>query len=279
MLQAQSSEWGWIFHSHAGTRPSLTGLGATITPGASNAFGSYTTVVGGGSVTTDVWAIEICVNTGGVSGSNRDMLLTIGIDEAGGTSYTDKISNLYASNTAGSHASMSFYFPLGIKSGTSIGVKASVNNGTAGSVRVYMKLFGQPSRPECVRRGSYVQSIGVVTASSRGTLITPGTTSDGSWVDLGALTLPAWYITAALGNNSMAVTDAALHMDVAIGESGSEKIVLADMVGSINSAENVVAFPESAYIDAAIGDNVFARMQTSGTAIATLSAAAYLVGG
>src|SRR5690606_34323542 len=124
-----------------------------VTPG-NNTYGSYAEVISDSSVTSDAFGILININSVSVGSSARDAILTIGIDPAGGTTYTDFISDLLCScaptYVRGSSGAW-YYFPVFIKAGTSIAAKGSVNNSTVGTMHVNVQLMCKPTRPELVR--------------------------------------------------------------------------------------------------------------------------------
>ena len=190
-----ANDYKWKLSSQQGVRPAAA-YGHSVTPG-NNVMGTWVQMVAGASLTEDVWFIMINVNSGAVSAASRDMLIDIGVDPAGGSSYVVKIPYLLASSSAPynvSHGGCWFGFPLRIKAGSSIAARAQVNNATVGTVRVLAWVYGQPRRPETTRTGSFVRSFGQTTGSSSGTTTVPGTTADGTWVQLGsALAEPLWW--------------------------------------------------------------------------------------
>ena len=105
------------------TRPASAN-GTAVTP----AVGSYGTAVQLGSdLTQDAYGILINMNTNFASANSRNTCVTIGVDESGGSSPTDKIVGLlcggsaaYTRNGGGNW----YYFPLFIPSGSAIFAKA-----------------------------------------------------------------------------------------------------------------------------------------------------------
>jgi hypothetical protein len=281
MLVTPVNEWGLIIQSHTG-RPA-TNFGATITPGI-NTYGSYASVLAGASVTYDVYGIGIAFNSNFVSTAARDTIVTIGLDPAGGSSFTDCISHLLASCAvphAGSGDGVSYYFPLFIKAGSSIGAKASINNATVGTLRCWVTLYCQPSKPEAIKAGSFVTTFGANTAASRGTSVTPGTASEGAWTSLGALTQTHWYWQAGFGINSAAMATESLHMDLGIGDGSNNKIAISDQHIVTGATEYVSIMPPRGpcYVTGVSGDSVYGRLQNSGATTANMSMIAYGVGG
>ncbi|MGH7949134.1 MAG: hypothetical protein ACREQF_07925, partial [Candidatus Binataceae bacterium] len=137
----------WVPHGNLGTfayradsigttRPAAN-MGATVTP-AQNSKGSYAQVFT--ALAFDAYFIAIQINSNNAAAAARDTIIDIGVDPAGGTSYTVLIPDLLgscASNLAAISATAGcgiwYYFPLWIKAGSTIGARASVNNATVGT--------------------------------------------------------------------------------------------------------------------------------------------------
>lgn len=282
-LYSPINEWGGIIQSHDVRLGSTYGV--TVTP-AQNAYGSYASIIAGSSVTFDVYEIEITIAGIGVSGAATDSLTTIGLDAAGGTSFTDTINHLltsYAGVFGNSlTAGITYRFPLYIKNGTSIGAKGSINRATVGTQKVSVILYGKPSRPDLIRAGQFVTTFGATTSTSNGTAVTAGTTSEGSYTQLGSAISGArlwfWQVAAANANDA-AHNNAQCAVDLAIGSStGTNKLVIANQIVLDDSTENNSANYRGAYGVGVNGDNVYARIQ-SATATTAYSAIAYGVGG
>lgn len=282
MLVTQSSEWGQIISSVAdGTQPAAA-WGTSLTPG-NNTYGSYAQVLAGASLTSDAFGILVNFNSNSVSTAARDTIVTIGLDAAGGTSFTDFISDLLCSGASayvsGVGTGVWYYFPVFVKSGTSIGAKASVNNATVGTLRCAVTLFCKPSRPEMIRYGSYVTTFGSTAASSCGTSVTPGTASEGSWTQIGsALTKPHWFWQVGMGINDSTTSNAVTHLDVGLGDASNKKVVISNHPWRTTGGEDATANMGMYWGDGATGDIVYARAQTS-SADSNYSVAVYAVGG
>ena len=281
MLQSLPNEWGLIIESVAdGTRPAAA-WGTSITPG-NNTYGSYVQVL---TATSDeTYLCRVTLASFFTSAQARDALVTIGIDPAGGTSYTDLIPDLMASCAPNYYSALPsptiYEFPIRIPAGATVGAKASVNNGTVGTGRVAVTLFGRPSRPELVKAGTFVQAFGVTAASSSGTAITPGTTSEGAWTQLGsALTVPLWWWEWGVGINNATMTNNNHHVDIGIGDAGNKKIVVPNGIAGETSSETISKLTIGRAGVGAVGDIVYARIQTGpNAATANMSVMAYGVG-
>ena len=252
---------------------------------AGTSVGSYATILTGGNNLYDSYGILININTIAVSTAATDSLTTIGIDPAGGTSYSNVILNLLSS-CAGSYGILGcgvwYYFPIFIKAGSQIAAIGWINNATVGTQNVNITLMCQPRYPEFVKCGSYVDSYGVSTSTASGTNVTPGTTSEGAWTGIQAnISRSAWWFQVGMGVNDSTMTKLVQHLDVGIGDSGNKRL-------ACNNTRVVTTTGEALYkplsfmgcdMEAAVGDNIYARAQGSTTADSNTSVGVYAVGG
>lgn len=284
-MYTPTPEFMWHLSSVGGTRPSAT-WGTSVTP-AQNTFttAAWAEVFAGAAVVNDVWGVSVLVHANSVATAARDTLLNIGIDPAGGTSYSTIIPQLLVSCAGGlgtGGGNVCYYFPIRIPAGSSIAAQASVNNATVGTLRVIVGLFGLPRHPHLTRVGSYVTAIGTVAGSSRGTTVTVGTTSDGSWTSLGTPTKEHWYWQLGFGVNDSSMSSGGIYTsDLAFGN--PQQMIIEDLITNIvSSAEALNTIPpDPAMCHRTVPANVemFGRCQCSGTADSAISLAAYGVGG
>lgn len=171
-------------------------LGAvSFTAGVNNADSTPVTVLSALTHDCHYLIFAICATTA-VSVDNK-MLVDILIDPAGGTSWSQFISDVVVGGTSALVAgeisySLYFHFPVFIKSGTSIGLQArwAAATGPAAS-RIIMYAFGDPSKPEQWWCGTGVESLGITASTSSGTDVTAGNAGAfGSWTDIGTSTAP-----------------------------------------------------------------------------------------
>lgn len=272
-------DFKWSVESATG-RPAAS-FGTTVTAAASaNTMGSWATVLSGASVTEDVWAILININSVGASTTNTAALMDIGIDEAGGTSYTTKIPYLICGNastyTVG--GGVYYYFPLFIKAGSSIG--ARFQNVTASrTARCWVTLYGSPARPETTRVGYVVEALGINAGTSTGTSITAGTTGEGAWTSIGTLAEPAWWWQIGHNYTGTSQVAAAWHWDIASNSAGDVKLVTSIRTES-TSAELISNPPLTAGCTANVagGTTIYARGQCSGTPPSGTAVGIYSIG-
>lgn len=273
--------YGWSFSSTGTTRPAAA-WGTSITPG-NNTYGSYTQVLSGANVAKDVFGILIHINSNATSTAARDTIVTIGVDPAGGTSYTDLIPNLLGSSAAGAisiagGSGIHYFFPLWIKSGSTVAAKASVNNATVGTLRVRIQVFGLPRDRRNIVVGTKCLAYGITAGSSTGTSVTPGTTNEGSWTSLGTIasTDNPWWWQYGMGVNNGTITAVSYGSDLGIGDASNKVIVGEDRIWTGSTAETWSDDGVGqGYYQAKAGDIVYGRSQASGTAITGLSMAAY----
>jgi hypothetical protein len=287
LLQPRINTWEYTASNVLTTRPVAieTNYGTAITPGASNTFGSYTEILP--ATSHDTYLVKLCINFGNSSTAARDLLVTIGIDPAGGTSYSDFIVNLMGScassfqsgAAAGAGIGGHWYeFPVRIPAGSTIAAKASVNNATAGSVAVAIWCYGQPSAPETIKYGSYVETIGANTAASNGTAVTQGTTSMGSWTSLGNTTKDLWFFQFGVGSNNASFVVTSHIAELSCG--ANNDMIITNGYFSMGSQESMGKLPHSqGFRRVPAGTTIYGRSQSSNTAATSFSMAAYGVGG
>ena len=290
LLSPPPNRFTAVYSNCLTTRPG-TSYGTSLTPG-NNTYPGFVDLTGG-TTPYDTYWMDIIVHGVGVAAEAKDALLKIGLDYAGGSTYTDNsIDDLLVSCAANaSNAGViaaRYSFPLYIPAGTRIGGAASVNNATVGTMRVAIKLHGKPTRHGQVRAGAYVDTLGSVPASSRGTSVTSGTTAEGTWTLLKTgIDRPYWWWELGFGCNDTTMTGGNTYAaDIGVGTSTTNvDVILEDMLfcvvntsemmghSLLASHEYVASIPQNA------GLNVYGRLQCSGTADSGLSLAVYAMGG
>lgn len=273
----RGNTWGYRTGNATDTRPQFN-LGSSISPGANNAYGSYASILTGGNIAQDCYLVCINVNSGATNGQAKDTLITIGVDSSGGTNYQTLIPDLLSAGSSGASALFCGYcyiFPIYVKAGSQLAAKAQVNNGTGGTVRLVVELYGAPSAPEAILYGTSVEAVGVTAASSSGVSVTAGTTSPGSWVSIGSLSARCFYYQIGVGCNNSAASGPVYFCDLAAGDGTSYLFLQPRSIYRNDSSEahSLIQFPS--YSDLPAGTNLYGRMQCSGTAESGLSMAAY----
>ncbi len=280
--QAQG-ELNWHVTNFSSARPAPGGGGTTVTPG-NNTKGSWVECLSGATVAREVFSLSLYVNNSAVAGQSRDAILDVGIDPTGGSNYTVIIPNLIVSNAGAATFSPrghNYRFPIRIPAGSSIAVRMSVNNATVGTARVYMRAFGGPRDRREVKFGTHVTAYGITAASSNGTAVTSGTTSEGAWTALGVVARDEWYWQLGVGCSGTGFTTQLYHADLAIGDASNKQIVIDELPILFGSSANDIAkMPtDDGFFKATAGQTIYGRLWCSSTPPAGLSMSAYGLGG
>lgn len=256
-----------------GTRPATTN-GTSVTPSQNSLAQGYTELIAAGSITSDIYEIELIFYNWDVTTVARDAIAQIGL---GGVDWFGPLIMGMASSILG-QGYISYRFPLYGKSGNAVSCKVSVNSTDLTAGQVICKLYGLPTGP--IRVGSFLRTFGVDTANSRGTIITPGTTSEGAWTQLGsALTEPLWFWDFGAGLNDATMTSAGLYVDIGLGDATNKRVIINDAIVVMSSAEQLRRSTSGRIAVGAVGDLVYARGQYSAALDTDFSIAAYAVGG
>lgn len=272
----------YLWSAQSSTAQPAANYGTAIVPG-NNTYGTYTQVMSSATLSEDCWWIRINVNSNNVAAALRDTLLTIGVDPAGGSSYVDTLKHLLVSDAQNYNlggGGVWYDFPFFIAAGSSIAAKASVNNATVGTLRVFIQVWGRPKYPEITRVGRIFRTFGEVTASSRGTVITPGTTNEGGWTQLGSATAERlWYWEMGYGCGDATMNAKLTHADIGVGDASNKRVIILDTHIVTTNAETIVKLPNGMFADVAEGDLVYGRSQGSAAADTDENMIAYGVGG
>lgn len=275
LVPAGGNNFGLINPSYGTTRPSNTGFGITVAPLAGS-YGAYVQLFA--ALSEPAYGILVNINSNTGSAASRSTVIDIGIDEAGGSSYTARVTGILCGGAAAMSAGgLWYYFPLFVPAGASIGIRA--NGSVTTAIRVFASLMQRPARPEMVRVGSLVDTLGV--SGSVGTVIVPGTTSDGSWTLIGTTTHRCWSWQVGL---QVAVADTAwtagnLFVGLAVGDGTNFDIIIKDQLFITTTTEAISNYlPLNFERDVPAGSNIYMRAQSS-SALDAYTAAAYGLGG
>lgn len=169
--------------------PQQTVSGVNFTAGGSNADGTAVSVIP--AIAQDIHYLVIAVGGILAASANAQALMDVLVDPAGGTSWVSLIDDLpigfSPTITNANSFPMSYYFPLWVKSGSSLGVRARTANATditSGQVAIY--AFGGPTRPDMWWCGQKVETLGAFPTTSLGTPISSGAAGTyGSFTTIG----------------------------------------------------------------------------------------------
>lgn len=275
--------FAYILDTNGTTRPGNS-IGTSVTPVQNAQNGTYSQVLT--ALSYDCCGLWININSAGAASALRDMLVTIGVDPAGGTSYNVLIPNLIgrggsiATETCGN--GVNYYFPIWIKAGSTVAARASVNNATVGTVRVWCRAFGLPSDARSLHVGTRVEAIGVVTATSEGTSVTSGTTAEGAWASLGTTANDNWWFQAGMCAGDGTIANGIYFLDLAYGDGSNKDIIISDQ--SIVASTTTETFNWGVQTpmnmrEVKAGTTMYGRLQCSGTVDTDPTVACWGLGG
>jgi hypothetical protein len=282
MLHKKINSFLWKFSNY--TTPSAT-PGTSVTPGASNAEGSWVQIATAANMAYDSLLMFIAVGGGNTSGAQKDHLLDIGVDPAGGTSYTAIINNIVCGQSQAVTTGFDeFVFPIRIKAGSSVAVRVQGNNATAGTVRVVATFYGRPTNPEMVPVGQWSETIGTISGSG-GTAVAPGNAAEGSWVSLGTTTKDMWRWQMGIQLSNGTITAQYATYDLAYGDATNKEFIIEDQhIGFYGTSEIKASILRGRqiiegfrYVPA--GSTIYARGRCSTTPGTTYNVTAIGIGG
>lgn len=276
-FQGRISNW-------VGTR--LT-MGTAMTSGAANTYGSYANAIA--ATAYETFLMEIIVTATSTAAGSRLGAVTIGVDQAGGTSYTDVIPNLVATSAVSVQAFLGigyrYLFPLYVPAGASVGAKYTAGTLTQGG-SVGITMWGQPTAAEQLRCGTYVDSVGFTQATTLGVSVPPGIATIGTWTSLGALPRDAWWFQYGYAFNDGNVTAGnSVRTDLAVGSSITALAMLAESDSysylTANEQYSVLRWgPQNPVLPSPAGQNMYCRSWCSSAAAETGGyAVGYAMGG
>ncbi len=265
--------------------PDNNGTGVRLNSPDNGAYGSYIEVIDGANVPHDCYGIYLNFNTIGTRASNP-ILVTIGIDPAGGTSYVDTILDLSAAQASGylyDIGGHNYYFPLFIPAGSSIAAKTAAGGTTSGYyISCVMELFGGPSCPEAHKVGQKVISYGATVSTRMGITASLANSTVGAWVELGTVGADEnpffWDLSVAITSGTL--PQSSFIAELGIGDASDKTVVVQGkrVLTFTSEAVSAVNFaPMAQYYQAAPGDKVYGRLigPTSGTWSGTFSLIAH----
>lgn len=204
-----------------GTPDTGSAPGTGVVSGASsNSDGTPVTLLS--ALAHDVHYLQIGIGRGAINSNATNYLLDILVDPAGGTSWSDLISDiacgfLAAPAAGGASLAMTLFFPIWIPAGASIGAQGRCSIGAL-TKQVFITAYGNPSRPDMWWCGQGVETLGVTPASSVGTTITPGASGGaGTYTDIGASTYRYGAVQFSIQGPDNAATAKGGYWNIGIG--------------------------------------------------------------
>ena len=275
-----ANSYGLMAFSYGTARPSSS-IGTSVTPGTGSK-GSWASVQS--ALSYDAYGLLICTHTNSQSLQSRNTIMDIGVDPAGGSSFSVVIPDLICGSAVSNYSSIApggtwYFFPLFIPAGASIGARAQGSVTTA--FRVFTAVQSQPPNPSMIRKGSFVETLGI--SGITGVSVTPGTTGQGSWVSIGTTSKRLWWWQVGM-QNALADTSwgtAAIHLDVAVGDGSNKDKIIDDLIVTTTTVEQIgnAALTAGVEMDVPGGSTMYARAWTSSSSSDSPEVAVYGCGG
>lgn len=270
---------GQSYGSHLTTRPAVAAYGASVTC-YQNAFTAYTAV--GSAMPGATSDLEIRITDGGTGAASKDTIVRVGIDLAGGTTFTaigDFLTGPSSTYNVGGSKTL-IWLPYGVPAGATIGIVGSVNNATPGTLRASWRAH--PLGGGTVFAGTAIESVGLTLASSTGVAVTPGQAAEGAWTLLGTLTNAAKYMGVGCSVANATMTSLIYHIDLSYSTDGgaTKNMLVEDQYVNTTSGESVSfdsIYRLLAFADIPAGATIYGRAQCAGVPDAGFSMAAWAV--
>lgn len=193
LLLPSGPDWAYCTHNLP-TDIAASSLGASYSAGASNADGTAVALFSA-ALTHDVEYLRLGFTMTTSSSQINDVLSTILIDPAGGTSWasfipflaTGPLGPISVSTTAPNGHTYWYDFPIFIKSGSALGVYGRTAHSGTIPMRCTAIAYGGNANPASWWCGQGVEAIAVNSAASAGTAHTAGSSASfSSWTNLGS---------------------------------------------------------------------------------------------
>lgn len=232
MLYNGVNHFNWEANNFSDTYPGAAATTLTA-DGSNHTKGSDTAVLSG--IAHDCWGMHIMISSGSTDSTARRQMIDLLIDPAAGVGNAGSSWSVLINNLVSTHSSAAapvighqYYFPLFLPAGTAIGARVQDAVGGA-TCNFSLRVQGQPTRPDLLKVGHKVQTLGASTATTVGTAFTPGSAGVGTYsASLGTLTNDAWWWQVGLAINDSVLNGALVRIDVAAD--ATSKYVCADSV-------------------------------------------------
>jgi hypothetical protein len=219
---------------------STDGFSTIATGSPANTKGSWVTLVSG---TTKTGSWVNLISRRGSSFTDTATIMDIAIGGAG--SETIVVPDLMI----GFRTLKGLTFPLHVPAGATVRARLASAQASAGGATYSLDVYG--GEPDVgLSVPGRITAYGTVPASSGGTTITPSATANtkSSWTQLtAATTAPIHALMVLVQGVSDTMTGSYYKVDIAVGGSGSETIVIADHLLQITSVEEMTAYTPEFY--------------------------------
>jgi hypothetical protein len=193
LIQPSGPSWAYCTHNLP-TDIDVTALGTVCTPGTEDSDGTAVDLFGA-ALAHDVEYLRLAISATVPAASINDILLTVLVDPAGGTTWSvlipflivGALGDVSTSGAAPAAPAGHYDFPIWIPAGATIGVQARTAHTVAQSLKVAAFAHGGNRNPASWWCGQRVTAIGITEAESTGTQHTADASgSFSTWTDLGS---------------------------------------------------------------------------------------------
>lgn len=192
-----------------------------------NTMGSWTAV--GSTTTRDASLLVVCFIVN-MNTANANGCINIGIG-AGGSQIAIASNLMVGGGNSATYWPVYFYLPLSIPAGSQLWMQSQGSNTGFGG-QIQFQLYDSSFTSS--ESFASVDSIGFVSSTTRGTTIDPGgsTSAKGSFAPLTSSTTADYGAIAFVVDSLVGTTEAGYrnNIDIAIGGSGSETVIIADVL-------------------------------------------------
>lgn len=276
-----SSEVVWQVSNVDNLQPQF-GIGAEVFYNATAGLkGAWVEVLSPAEMANAATGFYLNINTNGGNDNGFNSVLDVGIDSAGGTSYVVIVPDLMitgASPWTANEMGNWYFLPMAIPLGSRVAVRAARSiSGAGASFFAIIRAFGRPRDATLVWSASVCTPFGMNAAVPIGTTVISGEAAEGAWTLLAAAIPKSyrfWQVIFGCGKTN---TDPGIYsLDLACGDATNKEIILRDVRFTIRASdETISAICRGAERYVAAGNDLYARLQCSTTAMTELNVAAY----
>lgn len=206
------------YYDNWGATPNATPGAAVASSTTANTEGSWVQVASATNIANDVDGFHLMIHGYSAATNTRTALVDVGVDPAGGTSYTELISDILVGGVpTGTSNTLEMFFPIKIKKGSTVAVRQLARWGAI-SMRVATRFFGSPTSKGIFPVGSYSETLGSGVTIPKGTEFTPGNAADGTWTSLGVTTKPLWWWQLGYSIYNTVVTAEYTYLELGTGD-------------------------------------------------------------
>lgn len=190
-------------------------VGQSVTGGQSNAEGSWAQLLS--ALSYEICGLSVFVHRSSVSSVALGALMDIGWDPAGGSSYTEKISNVSMGGGTYIASNHQYFFPIRIPSGATVACRIQTDRASINTHYVAVRAYGRRTAPWMLPVGQYAEQLGTITNSS-GPTVAPGNGSWGSWTLIGTSSKECWWWQPTIQIHDATASSNYLYFELGYGD-------------------------------------------------------------